>query len=349
MMTLLTQIEATMKAGGPLDAIEKMLVDFKQTITEEQVTHDNLHTRQVEECSGETDYRDKEIADAKAAIAASTETLNGCEAQQLRAVGDLAITKRALNENRSYLVLIEESRRRDAYDYETNTNALSAIIKAVEESLVILETISSGEEEFITLTKHTNAIARATSQINKVKLLGPTLAVFTQLALQSNIEFDEALLNRAKTVLNHLRDQFNEEFQNAVEAENNAIAVFTEDKARVEAIVANLEENVEELGIEISALDKCIVTQTGIVSAGVAKRDRNQQLLDDADALCGSVDTEYEEATKSRGRELKLLAALRERVEARFADISGGVRERGEEDEFSYENKSAIEHKEFHA
>jgi len=34
-MTLLTQIESKMKAGGPLDAITKMLDEFVATVTEE--------------------------------------------------------------------------------------------------------------------------------------------------------------------------------------------------------------------------------------------------------------------------------------------------------------------------
>lgn len=39
---LLTQIEAKLKLGGPLDAITKMLDDFKKEITNEQLSHDNL-------------------------------------------------------------------------------------------------------------------------------------------------------------------------------------------------------------------------------------------------------------------------------------------------------------------
>jgi hypothetical protein len=34
-MTLLTQIEATLKNGGPMDAVTKLLDDFKKEITEE--------------------------------------------------------------------------------------------------------------------------------------------------------------------------------------------------------------------------------------------------------------------------------------------------------------------------
>jgi len=87
--------------------------------------------------------------------------------------------------------------------------------------------------------------------------------------------------------------------------------------------------------------------QTGIVESATAKRDRNQKLWDDAKAMCEAFNKEYESATKARKEELKLLAAIRERVEARFAQLSEGVTERGKQDDFDYENQSEYEHKEF--
>jgi hypothetical protein len=41
-MTLLTQIEATMKNGGPMDTVTKLLEDFRKEVTDEQITHDAL-------------------------------------------------------------------------------------------------------------------------------------------------------------------------------------------------------------------------------------------------------------------------------------------------------------------
>jgi len=60
------------------------------------------------------------------------------------------------------------------------------------------------------------------------------------------------------------------------------------------------------------------MTQTGIVQSASAKRDRNQNLWDDAVALCDAVTEEYHAATESRREELELLADIRARVEARF-------------------------------
>jgi len=60
--------------------------------------------------------------------------------------------------------------------------------------------------------------------------------------------------------------------------------------------------------------------------------------LNDAGNLCEAVKVQYEEATKSRTNELSLLAAIKERVEARFAQLSSGVTDRGKQDDFNYEN-----------
>jgi hypothetical protein len=180
-------------------------------------------------------------------------------------------------------------------------------------------------------------------------LLSPILGALVQLASSSEIAADEALLNRVKTLLNNLKDKFESEFQNIVENENKAIADHADDKTRVEGIITNLGENAEGLTSELFDLDKCIVNQTGIVQTAAAKRDRNQKLWDDATALCTACEDEYKSASKSRRQELKLLAAIQERVEARFANLSEGVTERGEADSFSYENKSAYEQKSFQA
>lgn len=82
------------------------------------------------------------------------------------------------------------------------------------------------------------------------------------------------------------------------------------------------------------------------MSSAKAKVDRNQQLLNDADSLCASCVVEYEQATKARKAELKLLAALRERVEARFGQLSQGVTERGmtDKENFEYKHENDYDH-----
>jgi hypothetical protein len=176
----------------------------------------------------------------------------------------------------------------------------------------------------------------------------PLLQVLVQMSTQG-LQLDENLLNRVKTVLNSLKDKLTDEFQATVDTENAAIEVFTQEQARVEGIIAELVQNTAELEIEISALNKCIVTQTGITSSAKAKVDRNAKILEDGGSLCETAEREYVSASKARKQELKLLSAIKERVEARFGEISEGVTERGKEDEFNYKHENDYDHKEFHA
>lgn len=61
--------------------------------------------------------------------------------------------------------------------------------------------------------------------------------------------------------------------------------------------------------------------------------------------MCDSVEAEYFTSTEARKEELELLAAITERVEARFAEVSGGVTARGETDaeDFEYNNATAYD------
>lgn len=86
--------------------------------------------------------------------------------------------------------------------------------------------------------------------------------------------------------------------------------------------------------LELTQLDKCIITQIGIVNSAQAKLDRNSKLKEDASNLCQACEDEYKSSSNSRKQELALLAAIKDRVEARFATISSGVTERGKQDNF---------------
>lgn len=44
-MAVMTQVEATMKNKGPLDAVTRILDEYEQEITAEQVAHDALYEK----------------------------------------------------------------------------------------------------------------------------------------------------------------------------------------------------------------------------------------------------------------------------------------------------------------
>lgn len=172
----------------------------------------------------------------------------------------------------------------------------------------------------IDLVKQTNIILKHTAKVGKSHLMAPMLSAFVQLATSD--DGDAKLWEKVRDVLTNFGKKTQDEYFATSEAEEAAIAAFDEDKARLEDTIADLDEQLTTLQAEINELQKCIVTNQGIVSVNTAKRDRNQTLLDDATALCGAVDTEYENATSARKQELKLLDLIRERVEQKFAEMN---------------------------
>lgn len=341
-MTLLTQVEAKLKSGGPLDAITRLLEDFVTEVTEEQVQHDQLFASQQKECADEFGFRESEIQQANAALAEAQETLDGCNSQQVRAQQDLQTTRKQLAEDRNFLALIEDTRRREAYQFETSTNVYQTVTRAVDEALVILEEIWSGESSFAQLSKHMNSLLKSSVKVRKVHFLSGVMAAMSQLA-SKDLQADEALLEKVKTLLTNFREKVETAFREAAAVEEAAIAEYNEDKSRLTASISSLETQQEGLENELRQLEKCIITQTGIVQSATQKRDRNQRLLEDAQALCQSVADEYASASASRKEELELLAAIRERVQARFSELTEDVTARGVQDEFTYSNEYAYE------
>jgi hypothetical protein len=59
------------------------------------------------------------------------------------------MTKKQLTENRAFLATIEDTRRREAYDFETKATVYEMMSSAVDEALVILEQIWAGEVTFL--------------------------------------------------------------------------------------------------------------------------------------------------------------------------------------------------------
>merc|ERR1712113_437630 len=84
-MNVMVQVEAHLKANGPMDAITRILNEFEQEINAEQLAADQLYERQTAECEDEFAFRLAEIAEAQAAITEATETLQGAQQQLARA------------------------------------------------------------------------------------------------------------------------------------------------------------------------------------------------------------------------------------------------------------------------
>jgi len=151
----------------------------------------------------------------------------------------------------------------------------------------------------------------------KPETFANTFAALASLSTNQN-DADLELLERVRNVLQNLSEAIESNWADRVALEEQLIAASEEAVANATQVVNDLLQEQSNLTVEVADLKKVIVTETGVVAAATAKRNRNQNLLDDASSLCAAVEEEYHSSTEARSEELDLLRAIRERVEARF-------------------------------
>jgi urocanate hydratase len=245
------------------------------------------------------------------------------------------------------LIVIQDVRKRDQYNYETQVTELNALKTLFEECLVFIEEIFQGENTFAQLARHTNKIMKKAVATRQINGMGALLQVMVQMASSSDLAVDEQLFQRVKELIKNQLTKTTDKIQEVVAAEQTAVETFNAEETRVKGIIAQLETAIQALEVEITQLDKCIVTQIGIVNSAQAKLDRNSKLKEDASNLCQACEDEYKSSSNSRKQELQLLAAIKDRVEVRFAALSSGVTERGKADSFNYNAENDYEKKQF--
>lgn len=317
LLAVLTQVEATLKSGGALEIINKTLNQFEQEITEEQAAHDGLIERSRVQCAEEFDFRRREVADASAALREGTATLEGAQDQLRRASSDLKFVQNSLIEYNEYLEVLADRREREASDFAGEQAAYELNAATAAEAIELLESVFGGEEEFIQLAKHSHKLFKAAMSSGKPETFANTFAALASLSTNQN-DADLELLERVRNVLQNLSEAIESNWNDRVALEEQLIAASEEAVANATQVVNDLLQEQSNLTVEVADLKKVIVTETGVVAAATAKRNRNQNLWDDAEDLCELQDAEYENGTNGRRQERDLIDAIRSKVETRY-------------------------------
>jgi flagellar biosynthesis chaperone FliJ len=317
LVQVMTQIETALKTGGAIEIINKTLDNFENEITAEQASHDELIERSRTECASEFDFRRREVADAVAALREGQATLEGAQDQLRRASSDLTFVQASLIDYRNFIELLGERREREAAEFGEEQTNYEFNVAAVNEAVELLEGLFEGEEELIQLSKHSHKLLKAAMSSKKPEAFAETFAVLAALKAKEN-DADLEILERVRNVLTNLSESLNEDWEARVAAEQDLIE---QGEAGLAAANGAFQEFLDEeaaLQIEISELNRSIVTETGVVATSTAKRDRNQRLWDDATELCQIQEDEYAHGTDGRRQERDLIDALRAKVQARF-------------------------------
>jgi hypothetical protein len=109
-VSVLTQIEAQIKAGGPLEIINDTLDNFVNEITGEQASHDELHAQSEAACDDEFVFRRREVNDANSALKEGSQTLSGCQDQLRRSDSDYTFIQSTLQDTRNFYEAILDRR-----------------------------------------------------------------------------------------------------------------------------------------------------------------------------------------------------------------------------------------------
>lgn len=252
-----------------------------------------------------------------------------------------------IGETDSYLSNLISTRNSEAESFDASTEAYKKNSAAADEALEILEQIWSGESTFLELAKHANKMLMNAIQIKKVSKLTPVMAALAQLASKKLIA-DDSLLKQVQGLLRDFRSNIENDFVALSKAEETAIRVFNDNKARTEEFLASLNNAKKDLEVEQAKLGQCISNQNSILITANAKLERNQNLLDSALKMCDSFHKEFVAASESRHQELELIEVIKQKVEVRYGALAPAVKERVSKEFFdAHRNENAYQNASF--
>jgi len=324
-MKVFAEVEATLKSGGPLDIVAKVLGEFESDATAEQAAHDQLRGRAQTECAAEFEFRSKEVGDATGALKQGQLTLDGCTDQKNRATADLTFTRKVLAESDNFVRILTRSREAEVTAFAEFQEAYEFNSAQMDEAIGLVEAVVSGEASLVQLVRHTHKMLRNSIKLGATEKFATLMAVFAQLGTkESDTEFLEQLSNVVQRLRGEIEDSWNatQAFELQSQADFEATLQRTQDQ------IAHLQQTQGELETSLASLNRCIVEQTGVVGSATAKRDRNQRLWDEAAAYCATGEDQYQTSTRARRDELDLLDTLRAKVTARWGDFEDIEKER---------------------
>ncbi|KAM3144934.1 hypothetical protein pb186bvf_002939 [Paramecium bursaria] len=316
-MNIMMEVEAKLKSGGPLETVNGVLNGFKNAVGQEQAQHDEVYQLQAAECASEITYRSSEVQEAQnilrgaSGILKTSNILIGKTSATLAAVGDI------LTQTRQHIGIINDVRKEEGQTYNRAAVTFNDAINAIDDSLDLVAEYSSGKKSFVQIADLSTRLLKSAVALKKTKSFMAPMAVLAQLSQE---EGDSGAVERLGQLLSTLRTEIEEAWtaygeQNAVSSNqfNAQKETFTNQVARLEAVESKLSNKLENLQGVVSV-------QTAVSQAASNRRTRNQTLWDDANALCGSFEVEYQTTTAGRRAELVLVAELERLVERRLAE-----------------------------
>ncbi|CAD8080378.1 unnamed protein product [Paramecium primaurelia] len=329
MTAVMAEVEAKLKNKSPLDAILNVLRDFRDAVNTEQVNHDEIYNIQVTECESEDAFRRAEVTDASNVLRDSTAALNVAQTSKIRATNQQEVNQQQYFSAQEHLNSVLSAAETEAGYFKRRGRDYEDALHAIDEASDILATIYSGSGSFAEISRVSKSMLQTAFNIKETAKFAPVFYAFSQLAAQEG-QLDESALERVAQLLETLRGNIQEAYNDFTESNAVSVAAFNDQKDRIGQTLARLEAQNERLQNKLDSLNQQIGTQSAIAQTASGKLQRNQQLWDQAQALCSTFANEYNYATQARRNEIQLVAQLEEMVEARFNQVEDENHERNQ-------------------
>ncbi|CAD8065075.1 unnamed protein product [Paramecium primaurelia] len=324
--SVMAEVESKISTKAPLDAILNVLRDFRDSVNFEQVNHDEIYQIQVRECESEDEFRSKEVQDAKNILRDSSAQLNVCQTSKIRATNQQEVNQHQTFTAEKHLNMVLTAAEQEASYFKKRGRDYEDALHAIDEASDILAAIYSGSGSFAQISRVSKVMLQTSFSIKETARFAPILYAFSQLA--SSKDFDETSLERVAQLLDTLKQNIHEAYNDYAESNAQSIAAFNEQKERIGQTLERLTAQAERLSNKLDHLVQCIGTNSAIAQTASGKLQRNQQLWDQATALCATFQNEYNFATQARRNELQLVSQLEDMVEDRFNQVEDENHER---------------------
>jgi len=305
------------------DQLSQFLDQLVDQIQHEHQQQLELYSHQREELTAEYAFRQGEIDDATAALAASQDHLNLAQSETVRAQNLLNLALNSLDAFNAQLNDLQVNRAAQIALFNQRVHSLTFARDEINRGINLLDEFemqANGEvpTSFLQSVNALLAVSVKTGHSNKV------LPVYTKLLQSySRQSFD---INDVEEV----RDLFNELLANVESALNKLNDQETQNAADFDASVAYLNEVIARLTNQVNQSNTYIATLQGVIdqensisAQAQGKIQRNTDLLNQAYALGEDCDNEFRQGESTRRTQLELLAQVRgaiQQLEAEYGD-----------------------------
>ncbi|CAD8066355.1 unnamed protein product [Paramecium sonneborni] len=327
MAAVLAEVESKMETNSPLDAVLNVLKQFRDAVNVEQVNHDQIYNIEYSECDSEFEFRNKEVEEASNVVRDSTAQLNICKTSKIRTINQQEVNQQQLFTYQEHLTLVLQTAESEQGYFKKRGRDYEDSLHAIDEALDILSGIANGKRSFVDLSSVSKMMLQTSFNIQQTIIYAPIFYAFSQLASQED-SADPSQIERVEQLLLQLRENIQDTYNEFIASNSASVAAFNDQKERINVILNRLSNQDEKLQDKLDHLNQCIGTQSAIVQAASTKLERNQQLWDQAVALCDTFQIEYQNASRSRRLEMSLITELEEQVIKRFQQVQEQKRPR---------------------